>query len=468
MPERIERFEGCLLGLALGDALGAPLEGMKTGRIRQAFGDVEGFVDSVAGWPGKPSHWRLSGLYGDDAQQALALAETLLEKERGDGERTMALYLQLRDALKGDSFSCGGHRAVGPNFRKALQAMSEGGDAFLCGQPDAGCGAAARIAPVGLFFPDDQAALRTAVIEASLITHNDPRALAGAAALAYAVGCLAALDGDETPEVDELCADICSFTREFEEQLKDEYWDFLDPKTRISGAFQLSDSLRVLAPAVREANDDLARRSIVAAANRCQPEFPLKDANQDFAPAAVLIALYYGLHYDNFSHGILAAINDGRKADSVGAMTGALLGVRLGRDSIPENWLKELHNAEQVALRGRMLAAGEIAQTMGDIDWSARRNFVELECELTQLEHQSLRESQRQLEKRREREAKRRPPKPKKAPAPKQAEAAFAPPPELWLAGGGADPDTQRREKEARGKKRIGWKEEQRRQRRRK
>jgi poly(ADP-ribose) glycohydrolase ARH3 len=37
-PSKVDRFRGCLLGLAVGDALGAPLEGMPADAIYYSFG----------------------------------------------------------------------------------------------------------------------------------------------------------------------------------------------------------------------------------------------------------------------------------------------------------------------------------------------------------------------------------------------------------------------------------------------
>src|ERR1700758_4417506 len=97
MPQlsRIERVRGCMLGLAVGDALGAPLEGLSAQQIRAHYGQVLDFVDGARAWKRKPYRWRLPGLYSDDTQQALALCDVLLEYERVDQERLADIYLAL-------------------------------------------------------------------------------------------------------------------------------------------------------------------------------------------------------------------------------------------------------------------------------------------------------------------------------------------------------------------------------------
>src|SRR5271155_5904010 len=84
---RVDRVRGCLLGLAVGDALGAPLEGLSCQQIKAHYGRVRNYVDGVQAWKRKPHRWRLQGLYSDDTQQALALCDVLLDYRRVDPER---------------------------------------------------------------------------------------------------------------------------------------------------------------------------------------------------------------------------------------------------------------------------------------------------------------------------------------------------------------------------------------------
>ena len=58
---RIDRARGCLLGLAVGDALGATLEGLSPQQIRAHYGQVADYVDGAIAWKKKPYRWRLPG-----------------------------------------------------------------------------------------------------------------------------------------------------------------------------------------------------------------------------------------------------------------------------------------------------------------------------------------------------------------------------------------------------------------------
>ena len=65
----LDRFLGCLLGSAVGDALGAPLEGLSPQQVRAHYGRVRNYVDGVQAWKRKRYRWRMCGLYSDDTQR---------------------------------------------------------------------------------------------------------------------------------------------------------------------------------------------------------------------------------------------------------------------------------------------------------------------------------------------------------------------------------------------------------------
>ena len=142
---RMDRARGCLLGLAIGDALGAPLEGLSAQQIRAHYGLVDDYVDGARAWKKKPYRWRMPGLYSDDTQQAMALSDVLLECRRIDLDRLAELYLGM--ATPKGSY-VGAHRGIGRSFRQVLAGLERGVSPRETGQSSAGIGAAMRIAPV--------------------------------------------------------------------------------------------------------------------------------------------------------------------------------------------------------------------------------------------------------------------------------------------------------------------------------
>jgi len=173
--EMKDRFRGCLIGQALGDACGFPLEGMPVKRCReQAEKAVAGKLErSEAGFA--------FGQYTDDTQMAVAIAKSLVEKQAADPEHVSTYFSELWSSgrIVGQGLAC----------RQAVLNIQDGTPWDRAGAPEgrAGNGTAMRTAPVGLFFHPDPEALFKAADEIARITHRDKRSRAGAVAVSQAV-----------------------------------------------------------------------------------------------------------------------------------------------------------------------------------------------------------------------------------------------------------------------------------------
>lgn len=347
MAVTIERARGCLLGQAVGDALGAPIEGVARDRILRHNGGVHDYLDARTLWTGRLGRAHLPGLYTDDTQQALLLADVVAERRGFDAEAARERYLELARPAPG--LPRGAHRAMGGTFRAALQRMAAGYPALLTGVPSAGNGAAMRVAPIGLWYAGQPEALRQAAIEASLQTHADGRSVSAAVAVAFLAGHLATrvVVGAEA-EVEALQA-AAEFTREAEVALRDARPDL--PPARFSGVLAL---LVGLWGAPR--HDVL--RAIVVEANRHGPARPITSPADPFAIASVATSIYLALAVPDFEEAVTQAVNLGGDADTVGAITGALSGARWGASAIPQRWLDGLENREGIIARADALAGG--------------------------------------------------------------------------------------------------------------
>jgi ADP-ribosylglycohydrolase len=342
-----KRARGCLLGLAIGDALGAPLEGLTPHQIRTHYRQVVDYVDGSRAWRKKPFRWRMPGLYSDDTQQALVLAEVLLDCGRIDPHRVAALYREL--ATPADDF-LGAHRGVGRSFRRVVEALVNGVSPLQTGQDSAGIGAAMRIAPLALFHGEDSDALRQSVMAASLITHRDCRSLAGAFAVVHAVRRLLAGATREPSFALRLAGDVARA----EEWMADRYGNVVTGLDRyrhsVSQAIARVESLLELKRA-----DALA--ALVDEANLHGAEPTCRWATQGFPPACVPTCLYILLTAETFEDALVEVINLGGDADTTGAIAGAMLGATFGADAIPGQWLDGLQNRVGVEARAEALAA---------------------------------------------------------------------------------------------------------------
>jgi ADP-ribosylglycohydrolase len=342
---RIDRVRGGLLGLAIGDALGAPLEGLSSQQIRAHYGHVVDFVDGSRAWKRKPYRWRMPGLYSDDTQQALALCDVLLESGRVEPQRLAQIYLGLANP-KGSYV--GAHRGIGRSFRQVLADLERGVSPHHTGQTSAGIGAAMRIAPVALYYNGQPEAVFDAVMAASLMTHRDIRSLAGAMAVAHGVRRLAAGARRHPSFLFRLAADVA---REEERILA----------SHASSVTSLDEHGRSLSRSIAHVESllDCPRERALAAlvdeANKHGADPVCKRATMGFPPACVPTCLYLLMTTDSIEEALIEVINLGGDADTAGAILGAFAGAHYGVRGIPHRWLLGLHNRDGIDQRAHAI-----------------------------------------------------------------------------------------------------------------
>ena len=342
MPQlsRIDRIRGCLLGLAVGDALGAPLEGLSAQQIKTHYDRVEDYVDGVQAWKRKPYRWRLPGLYSDDTQQALALCDVLLELGRIDQERLAEIYLGLANP-KGAFV--GAHRGIGRSFRLVLSDLEKGIHPSQTGQGTAGIGAAMRIAPIALYFDQnghESRSLFDSVIAASHMTHRDIRSLSGAFSVVHGVRRFL----NEEDREPSLLFRLAEISRRLQGQVVG-----LDQYTH-----SMSQAIANV-EALLELPRDRAYSALVEEANRHGAEPACKRATMGFPPACIPSCLYILLTTDSFEEALTDVINLGGDTDTAGAILGALAGTYYGVDAIPSRWMEGLQNREGIDARAHAL-----------------------------------------------------------------------------------------------------------------
>jgi len=285
-----ERFRGCLLGLAVGDALGAPFEGRRDVKDHQV--------------------WRLVQerpllRYTDDTHMAIGVAESLIACGRFDGQHMAEAFVR--------NFEEEPWRGYGPGPPRVFQKIKAGipwdsaaetiypGGSF-------GNGAAMRVAPLGLFFCRDFKLLKEAAALQSKITHSHPLGMEGAALQAFAVA-LAALHGPSYPPR-ELLARLQTFTEEeiYLRKLK-ELEDLLGEPNASVVALRLGNGIEAF----------------------------------NSVPTAICCFLR---HPNSFQKTVVEAVCLGGDTDTIAAMAGAISGASLGLEKIPQQWLQKLENKD--------------------------------------------------------------------------------------------------------------------------
>ncbi len=156
-----DRFRGCLIGLAVGDAVGTALEFKKRGSF-------EPITDMIGGGPFHldPGQWT------DDTSMALCLAESLIQTDGFSADDQMTRYCRWLDS--GYMSSTGKCFDIGNTVMTALKRYRATGNpnAGSADPHTAGNGSIMRLAPVVMyFFPDENMIVHYA-IESSRTTHG--------------------------------------------------------------------------------------------------------------------------------------------------------------------------------------------------------------------------------------------------------------------------------------------------------
>jgi ADP-ribosylglycohydrolase len=303
-----EQYLGCMLGLAIGDALGFPTEFLSLEDIRRQFGTL-GVTDYVA------YHRFALGTFSDDTQMSVALAEGLLEAPDASLDSLMTAAARRFIAW---ARSPENNRAPGMSCLAGCRRLEEGFSWRESGVPDSkGCGAAMRTAPIGLLFHRRRGRLLEVARASSLLTHGHLCAQAGAVATALAVS----LALDSTPP-----------------------------------AIFLDRLLEATAPVSLEFADRLGR---------VRQALPLP-SDEAFAllgegwvsEEAVAGAVYAFLRSpDDFRASVLLAANTNGDSDSLACITGAISGAYNGVEAIPASWRERVEKAERLEDLARRLYA---------------------------------------------------------------------------------------------------------------
>ncbi len=339
----IGRARGALLGLAVGDALGAPLRGrpflappfpqLADGPRRLPLG---GTIKPRLGKPDEPARPNTpdalppdaplepptldlrKGQVTDETHMACCIAWSLREVKRYDAADVARRYR----AWRAHAFD------MSEPVREVLDEMDSGLPVLTAGRRvwqrnfrrGYTNGSLTRTAPIGVFYARDEPARIQASFEDSALTHYDPRCQLACAALNSAIA--KALTGGAQ----------------------------LEPQELLTAA---KDGLTVATPMLaRSAADYILEvttaRSLLLedleAAKQPDPMLYGPDLHLQRNPGHVRIAFRLAfwelLHAPSLEAALVDVVNRGADADAHGAITGALLGAFHGEDAIPADWTR--------------------------------------------------------------------------------------------------------------------------------
>ncbi|MFH1923379.1 MAG: ADP-ribosylglycohydrolase family protein [Planctomycetota bacterium] len=295
-----DRQRGTLLGLPIGDALGAAVE----------F-EMPGTFEPVTGYRGGGLHGLEPGEWSDDTSMALALADSIgsVGWDLNDQTRRyVAWWKQGKYSVTGRCFD------IGSTTVAALQRFQQSGDARTSGDPSehaSGNGSIMRLAPVPIryasLFPDELDELTTLLVDSSRPTHASPQCLSACAYLGLILcGLIHGLDRDEVLTPD---------------------WGPL---------WQLKE-LHALHEEVAE-----------VAAGSFRDKEPPEIVGSGYVVKTLEAALWAFHDAADFREAVLKVVNLGDDADTTGAVCGQLAGAYWGESGIPAEWLEELARKDMI------------------------------------------------------------------------------------------------------------------------
>lgn len=347
MKRDMEHVAGCLLGGAIGDAMGAPVEALTLEQIRSQYGHG-GVTEPI-----------LSGrvaYISDETQLTLFTTEGLLRGHcrairKGICNPFMVVHhaylrwLHTQGRKERRPFAWGtpdqpddGWLIRLPQLHadrqpgKTVLAALESGDMGTIDKPinhSKGCGGVVRVAPVGLMASGD---LFDGACKMAAITHGHPTGYLAAGVFATIIECI--LRG-------------------------------------LSIQHAIREAVRILID--REHNGECTL-AIEKALGRAAWADPCPEVVESFgqgflADEALAIAIYCSLvAHDDFAAGVRLAINHGGDSDSTGSMTGQILGAYLGKRAIPDRWLANLELAGEI----EQLAEDVLTEHRDDDAWWER------------------------------------------------------------------------------------------------
>jgi ADP-ribosylglycohydrolase len=320
MRSALAAILGSFRGIATGDAIGKQTETLSRDDVSRWYPDgVRGFEGEpgavIPRYAGNRKHeWRI-GETTDDTERTIAVARAILDDRAVRHTTVGRELLACRKSV---------HAGVA-----SLWEFHQAADPARVTDRHDGCGAAVRVAPVGMLFGSDRLAdLVAGAREASISTHGGAHAIAAAAATAAAVS--AALDGRTSDEV----IGIAQRAAAEAEQAR-------------SGSCD-----HAFAEAIGRVHAEVRERPVLCPDDIAARHFP------DRTLTIVPLALALGTLMRSAEAAILLAANVGGDADSVASIAGAILGARYP-DTVNHAWcavVETINRHDVVSLARRINA----------------------------------------------------------------------------------------------------------------
>jgi len=350
MDSNPEEVMGCFLGMAVGDAMGRAVKGLKPEAIRQIFGTIEDYKD-VRNIIGKGiKNYRMQGLYGAPTQCALAACDSILENKKKFIEETVRNFKNLSKGGPENYF--GAFRSSESYLWKAVDLL----DDRLFAEPaplSPATGLFTSISvPLALFYKNWSKTLASQCFQLAMVFSSHPLEIIGSVLNGFLVTRFLRMEGSELiqkrkkilQEAVEVCVQV-----EMEYQSS---FNVFENEWIIKSKNAFSRTLQGLIVQIEKPEKEVLQWIVENANSYSNRE--IKYASQGFVLNLILLALYWILNREkDFS--LASILRQGRETEKLGALVGAWTGALQGAQAIPENLKTGLVNGREIRLRGDAL-----------------------------------------------------------------------------------------------------------------
>ena len=348
-----DRIRGSLIGGAIGDALGYPVEFIYSfGEIQKRYGECG--ITRLDTWQSRleDAEQAVKAVVSDDTQMTLFTANGLLNAKKqgislkfGICSAYVEWYMtqigkkspKYKDCWISDVPELNHRRAPGNTCMSSLDDIYRGKAPM---NNSKGCGGVMRIAPIPLYAAvQDRMSIEEADLlagEAAEITHQHPLGYISAALMSHVIYRLAR-DIEPTQE------SMKRYIMEGVEMIRKHYKAYYNDVERMA---------------------ELAERAILLLDNGKTDLENISCLGEGWTgEEALAIALYCALkHFDSFEDAMIAAVNHGGDSDSTGAVTGNILGAAIGYEAIPQFYMDDLEMHELILHMADDLYKGEVTK----------------------------------------------------------------------------------------------------------
>ncbi len=374
-----DHIVGGFFGMAVGDALGQAVKGLKPETVRQCFGGMDVFQD-VRPFIGKGvKQYRMQGLYGIPTQTALAVLDGALAGKNADPTRIAPILTKL--SAGGPESGFGVYRHAEGGFRKAVDAILNR-PSLTASEAHLGGGACLSIPiPLALRPGTKSDVLIGQCIDCCLLLTQDRWEVLGAGVW----GALLAESLQIVPE-----------TKTAEEAARELLQRAAETVVRVEESLRARAAVLPEPPTVRES--DILAETFSNLASRSHQDWPslckwiaenasahLKTPVSNPAQGTVLTLLPLAMtavlkSEAGFPDAIGRAVSLGKESGKLGALVGSLAGALHGFAAIPQSFKSGLVNAKEIRVRAEALAAGRPDRSAKDL-YAMELAFTQKECE---------------------------------------------------------------------------------------